>query len=239
MKINRIAPDQDYVNNLFTEITDCYDKMNTIMTFGMHHLWKTKLIKLVSSRKPTICVDIATGTGDISYKLAQIPTVTNVYATDILMPMLQIAKSKKIELLHANNPTFFVSTAIELPLQDNITDAVTAGFSLRNMPNLQKSISEMVRITKPGGIVATLELTPYKNKFAGMFIGFYFRKIVPIIGLLISKNKSAYTYLPQSVDKFITAEELKSVFESCGLEKVSFKKFGLGTIAIHHGIKPL
>jgi demethylmenaquinone methyltransferase/2-methoxy-6-polyprenyl-1,4-benzoquinol methylase len=224
MKLNRIAPEQDYVNKLFTEITDCYDKMNTIMTFGMHHLWKTKLIKLVSSRKPTICVDIATGTGDISYKLAQIPTVT---------------KNKKIQLPHVNNPTFFVSTAIELPLQDNITDAATAGFSLRNMPNLQKSISEMVRITKPGGIVATLELTPYKNKFAGMFIGFYFRKIVPIIGLLISNNKSAYTYLPQSVDKFITAEELKSVFESCGLEKVSFKKFGLGTIAIHHGIKPL
>ncbi len=230
----RTEPEQSYVNNVFRNITNHYDRMNTIMTFGMHHLWKTKLIKLVSSDHPTICVDIATGTGDIAHKLSNIPSVKHVLGTDILPSMLTLAKNKKQQ--NTKN-SYFTSTAVKLPIKSNVADVVTAGFSLRNMPDLEKSISEMTRITKPGGVVSTLELTPYKSQIVGKLIGIYFHKIVPIIGSLVSNNRTAYTYLPQSVDNFIDAEELKALFEKCGLQNVKYSKLGLGTIAIHTGIK--
>ena len=106
------------------------------------------------------------------------------------------------------------------------------------MPNLEQAISEMVRIAKPGGIVSTLELTPYKTKIIGKIIGLYFNKIVPVVGSLISNNRNAYSYLPQSVDNFIDAEQLKLLFEKCGLVNVTYIKLGIGTIAIHTGTKP-
>lgn len=234
----RKEPEQTYVNNVFTNITNHYDKMNTIMTFGMHHIWKSKLIKIVSNNHPEICVDIASGTGDISQKLSKLQSVKQVISTDILPSMLSLAINKNKSSSSNHKNSYFTSTAVNLPIKSNVADVVTAGFSLRNMPDLKQAISEMTRITKSGGIVSTLELTPYKNRLSGKLIGFYFNKIVPRIGFLISNDKEAYTYLPQSVDNFIDARELKLLFEECGLERVHYIKLGMGTIAIHTGIKP-
>ena len=234
----RQAPEQSYVNNVFSNITGHYDQMNTIMTLGMHHLWKSKLIKIVSKNNPQLCIDIATGTGDISRKLSMVPSVKQLLSTDILPDMLKLAITKSKSSKTNNKHSYFASTAINLPIKSNIADVVTAGFSLRNMPDLEQAISEMARVTKSGGIVSTLELTPYKTRIIGKLIGLYFNSIVPIIGTLISNNREAYSYLPKSVDNFIDAEQLKTLFEKCGLQKVKYTKLGMGTIAIHTGYKP-
>ena len=234
----RKEPEQSYVNSVFSNITKHYDQMNTIMTLGMHHIWKTKLTKIVSANHPQVCVDIATGTGDISRKLSSIPSVNQVISTDILPEMLKLAISKNKHSNEHHKNSYFASTAVNLPIKSDTADVVTAGFSLRNMPNLEQAISEMVRIAKPGGIVSTLELTPYKTKIIGKIIGLYFNKIVPVVGSLISNNRNAYSYLPQSVDNFIDAEQLKLLFEKCGLVNVTYIKLGIGTIAIHTGTKP-
>ncbi|MDE2779437.1 MAG: ubiquinone/menaquinone biosynthesis methyltransferase [Chloroflexota bacterium] len=229
---------QTYVADLFARIAGRYDLMNTLMTGGMHHWWKRVAARLAADGLTGPALDIATGTGDLAYALSRTRGITHSVGVDLLPEMIVLANGKRAGKADSGRVAFLVGDALALPFPDGAFACVTAGFSLRNMPDLPQAISEMARVVRPGGRVATLELTPMApGPWARLFRP-YFHGIVPLIGQLVAGDRTAYTYLPQSVDYFLQADRLAGLFSQVGLENVGYRKLGFGTVAIHYGTKP-
>ena len=228
---------QKYVADLFSRIAKHYDLMNTLMTFGMHRRWKKSTAKLTCTNLSGVALDIATGTGDLAVQLASQPGIKHSVGIDLIPEMINLAKLKSNKIKLSEKTTFIIGDAVNLPFPDNTFACATAGFSLRNMPDLNTAIQEMVRVVKPEGRITTLELTPMNNGLRGRIFRFYFHRIVPLVGYIIARDRSAYTYLPQSVDYFLESDGLAEVMRSAGLLDVGYQKVGCGTVAIHHGIK--
>jgi demethylmenaquinone methyltransferase/2-methoxy-6-polyprenyl-1,4-benzoquinol methylase len=229
---------QDYVADLFTRISRRYDLMNTVMTGGMHHYWKRRTAWITAQGLPGKALDVATGTGDLALALAQQPEVSDSVGVDLLPEMIAIAQRKAQTKTSSERPAFITGDALSLPFPDNAFACATAGFSLRNMPNLPQALSEMVRVVRPGGRVTTLELTPITDGIKARLFRLYFHQLVPLMGQMVAGDRSAYTYLPQSVDYFLEADRLAGLFRELGLGDVGYLKLGFGTVAIHYGTKP-
>ena len=230
---------QRYVSDLFARIAGRYDLMNTLMTGGMHLHWKRKTARLTAQGLRGKALDVATGTGDLALALARRPEIDHAVGVDRLPEMLLLARSKARARGLENATTLLAGDALALPFPDNSFACATAGFSLRNMPDLRQALSEMARVVRPGGRVTTLELTPFSGGFKAGLFRFYFHRVVPLMGQLVAGDRSAYTYLPQSVDHFLQADRLAGLFEEVGLVDVGYLKLGCGTIALHRGTKPL
>lgn len=225
-----------YVAEMFARISPRYDLMNTLMTGGQHHRWKRATARLTAAGLDGIALDVATGTGDLAFALARRPGIRAAVGVDLLPEMLAIAAAKPA---NRSAPTRFVmGDALRLPFPDATFCCATAGFSLRNMADVPAAIAEMARVVAPGGRVTTLELTPMAGGVRAALGGFYFRRIVPLLGQLIAGDRTAYTYLPSSVDYFLTADELAAVYRAAGLVEVGYRKMGGGGVAIHYGVKP-
>ena len=128
--------------------------------------------------------------------------------------------------------------AVELPFPDGAFACATAGFSLRNMPDLRRALAEMVRVVRPGGRVTTLELTPMPHGLQSHLFRWYFHRVVPLVGRVVAGDRSAYTYLPQSVDYFLEADRLAELFRELGLVEVGYLRLGMGTVTLHWGNRP-
>ena len=229
---------QEYVANLFARIASRYDLMNSLMTGGMHHRWKKRTARLTAQGLFGPALDIATGTGDLAYALARLAGVEEAIGVDLLPEMITLANEKQKKLGTLRQPRFLLGDALSLPFTDDSFACATAGFSLRNMPDLPATIKEMARVVRPGGRITTLELTPMEPGLKASLFRLYFHRIVPLAGQVIAGDRSAYTYLPQSVDYFLQANRLAQLFEETGLVDVSYRKLGFGTVAIHQGSKP-
>lgn len=232
-----------YVADLFARIAGRYDLMNTLMTGGMHHRWKRRTAAATSDGLAGPALDIATGTGDLAFALAKRPGVSMSIGVDLLPEMISLANGKR-DRGRRESPGkrsrvgFLLGDALALPFPDNSFACATAGFSLRNMPDLPAAIAEMARVVRPGGRVTTLELTPMPGGLKTALFRLYFHRIVPLVGQVVAGDRGAYTYLPQSVDYFLQADRLAGLFEEKGLVDVSYRKLGFGTVAIHQGRKP-
>ena len=152
--------------------------------------------------------------------------------------MVDLARIKIIRQGQDGKTSMVLGNALSLPFPDDTFSCATAGFSLRNMPDLPGALREMVRVVNPGGRVTTLELTPLKHGLKRYLFRPYFHRIVPFIGSLVAGNRSAYSYLPQSVDIFPDADLLSSIMEESGMVDVRYQLVGFGTVAIHQGTKP-
>lgn len=229
---------QHYVADLFARIAPRYDLMNTLITGGMHRRWKQQTARLTVQGLTGPALDVATGTGDLALALAKQPNVSHAVGVDLLPEMVVLGQSKVKSQAAAGATTLMLGDAINLPFPDNSFACATAGFSLRNMPDLPLALSEMTRVVRPGGRVTTLELTPLQGGVKSRFFRLYFHRLVPLMGRIIAGDQAAYTYLPQSVDHFPNAERLAEMFQEAGLIDVDFLLLGLGTVALHRGIKP-
>lgn len=229
---------QRYVADLFARISRRYDLMNTLMTVGMHHRWKRRTARITAQGLSGQALDIATGTGDLAIELVRQPGVVCAVGIDLLPEMLAFARAKARSRRLDDQVTLITGDALALPFPDGVFACATAGFSLRNMPDLPRALTEMTRVVRPGGRVTTLELTPLNSGFRSSLFRFYFHRLVPLMGQLIAGDRSAYTYLPQSVDHFLRADRLGDLFRQAGLVDVGHQMLGFGTVAIHHGIKP-
>lgn len=232
------AERQRYVADLFARISGHYDLMNDVMTFGMHRRWKRRTAALAASTLKGHALDVSTGTGDLAFLLARRAPAGKVVGLDLLPEMINIARSRAARRAGAG-VTLIVGDALALPFPDATFSCATAGFSLRNMPDVPVAISEMTRVIRPGGRVALLELSPMDSGLRATLFRLYFHGLVPLIGKLIARDRAAYTYLPQSVDRFYEAEDLAAILRASGLERVSYQRFGFGTVCIHWGDKPL
>ena len=227
-----------YVADLFARIAGRYDLMNTLMTAGMHHRWKRRTAIVTADGLTGPALDVATGTGDLAFALASRPEINLAVGVDLLPAMVGIARSKQYAGGKSPRAGFALGDALCLPFPDATFACATAGFSLRNMPDVPAAIAEMVRVVRPGGRVTTLELTPMPGGLRASFFRLYFHGVVPLVGQAVAGDRGAYTYLPQSVDHFLEADRLAGLFEEKGLVNVSYRKLGFGTVAIHQGTKP-
>ena len=229
---------QIYVADLFARIAGRYDLMNSLMTGGMHHRWKGRAAAIAAAGLTGPALDIATGTGDLAFALARQPGIDHAIGVDLLPEMIVLGQNKRRTKPAAGKVSFLVGDALSLPFPDHSFACATAGFSLRNMPDLPQALAEMARVVRPGGRVVTLELTPMDGQSVkSRLFRPYFHAIVPLIGQLVAGDRGAYTYLPQSVDYFLAAARLADLFRASGLSEVGYRKLGFGTVAVHWGVK--
>ena len=229
---------QKYVAVLFARIASRYDLMNDLMTLGQHRRWKQHTARLTAQGLRGISLDIATGTGDLARALSRQPGIEHSIGLDLLPEMISLGRAKLRSRDLAAKTTMMLGDALRLPFPDESFACATAGFSLRNMPDLKTALSEMVRVVRPGGRITTLELSPMAAGIKSSLLRFCFHRLVPLMGGLITGNRAAYTYLPQSVDYFLEADRLAALFRELGLVDVGYQRMGMGTVALHWGQRP-
>lgn len=226
------------VRAMFDRIADFYDRMNSVMTAGLHHRWRARAADLAALAPDGRALDVATGTGDLALELARrLSPDGEVIGTDFSARMLELARSKAAAR-HTQSPghvRFELANALELPYLDDEFDAATVGFGARNFASLERGVSEMVRVVKPGGRVVVLEITTPARPPLSYFFRLWFDVAVPALGRLAG-DAAAYSYLPNSVRRFPGPEELAALMWSCGLRQVSYLLTAGGIIAIHVGV---
>ncbi len=226
------------VRAMFDRIVPRYDLMNRIMTGGRDRAWRTRVAKIAIAGKPhgqLRVIDVATGTGELTLAIAR-SGAAEVLGIDFSGKMIAAAR-KKAER-ERGDVQFEVGDAMELPFADGSFNACTVSFGLRNMPDYDAAIAEMSRILKPGGQFICLEMTPFRRPFLGPLFRFSFKRVMPLVGGLLSGNRQSYRYLPASVAAFPDAPELAQRMRDVGLDDVQYAMLGFGTVAIHSGVKP-
>lgn len=221
-----------YVLQMFGAIADHYDLMNWVMTFGQDQRWRRQAAEAAGLRPGQQALDVATGTGDLAFELAEdVAPTGHVIGMDFSEPMLRIARrkaaGKKLPV------AFEVGDALHIDYPDDRFDASTCGFGLRNVDDRKRALNEMTRVVRPGGRVVILELTPPTNPLARR----YMDEVVPRLGGMIARAREAYTYLPESVQEFPDAETLGRMMQSAGLKRVTYRLLNFGTVALHWGSK--
>jgi len=222
------------VRAMFTRIAGRYDLMNSLMTGCRHHAWRRLTAAVVAGGPPGLALDLATGTGDLALAVRAAAPARVVVGADFSEAMLGQARAK-LRARGERAVPLLAADALALPFADKTFACVTSAFLLRNLADLAAGLEEMRRVTMPGGLVAALEITrPGVPGWDAMF-GVYFSRLVPLIGAVVARDRAAYTYLPQSVERFVTPRELAELMRRAGLSDVRYRRLGLGTIAIHVG----
>lgn len=236
MKLGEGPEKARFVREMFSRIAGRYDLMNGLMTFGMHHAWRRHAAKQTISIPEGPALDLATGTADLALELHGVHPHRLIVGVDFSEGMLRVARGK---LRHAGaDPRIrlVAADALMLPFEDGEFACVTSAFLLRNLADLKQGLREMKRVTRPGGRVVTLEITQATLPGFAPLFRFYFHHIVPGVGQLVGGDREAYTYLPQSVDRFVTPPELSRMMEQVGLRGVKHRALGMGTVTVHWGV---
>ncbi len=220
------------VEQMFDTISGNYDDLNRVISLGSDVKWRKKVIKIVAEKNPESILDIATGTGDLAIKFAEKTTASKIVGLDISEGMLAVARKKVTGKPISKNVEFVKADSEALPFQDNYFDAITVSFGIRNFENLEKGLSEILRVLKIGGIFVILETSvPTKFPFKQGY-NFYSKMILPLVGKLFSKDKVAYKYLSESASVFPFGEKLNNILTKIGFKEVKNnpQTFGVATI---------
>jgi demethylmenaquinone methyltransferase/2-methoxy-6-polyprenyl-1,4-benzoquinol methylase len=224
--------EEGQVRAMFDRIARVYDLMNSVMTAGLHHAWRRRAADLARLSSGDRALDVATGTGDLAVELAtRVGPDGEVVGCDFSEPMLQRARAKAPQLRWEQ------ANALDLPYPDSSFDAATVGFGARNFSDLQRGLSEMARVVKPGGRVVVLEITTPTRPPLSTFFSVWFDRVVPALGRLTG-DPEAYTYLPSSVKRFPGPPELAAHLAEAGLVDVRWVLTAGGIIALHSGTRP-
>ncbi|HEV8643279.1 MAG TPA: ubiquinone/menaquinone biosynthesis methyltransferase [Methylomirabilota bacterium] len=223
------------VRVMFTRIAARYDLMNSLMTAGRHHAWRRLVARAVAAAPPGLVLDLATGTGDLALAIHDRRPERLVVGADFSEGMLRQARPK-LSARRATRILLLAADALALPFADKTFACVSSTFLLRNLEHLGRGLEEMRRVTLPGGRVVALDIVRPAIPLWGTLFGLYFHRVVPAMGALVAGNRHAYTYLPQSVDRFVTPAELARMMAQTGLRDVTYRTLGLGTVALHIGI---
>jgi demethylmenaquinone methyltransferase/2-methoxy-6-polyprenyl-1,4-benzoquinol methylase len=221
------------VEQMFDNIAPRYDFLNHFLSLGIDKLWRKKAIKILSAYKTKTLLDVATGTGDFAIAALKLKP-TRLVAFDLSEQMLNVGRAKAEKLGVANVIQFVKGDSEAMPFSDNQFDAITVAFGVRNFENLEKGLREFHRVLKPNGVAVILEFSkPKYFPFKQLYL-FYFFTILPLVGRMVSKDRSAYSYLPESVMAFPDDQKFLSVLKTCGFSKPTQKRltFGIATIYI-------
>ncbi len=215
---------------MFDRIAGLYDRMNSVMTAGLHHQWRRRAADLAALAPGDRALDVATGTGDLALELAgRVAPGGEVVGVDFSEKMLELARVKA-----GPRVRFESGNALALAYPDDAFDAATVGFGARNFSDLARGLSEMARVVRPGGRVVVLEITTPQRPPLSTFFELWFDRAVPALGRLV--DSEAYSYLPSSVRRFPGPEELAAIMWGCGLREIRYVLTAGGIIALHVGV---
>lgn len=233
---NKTDGKKDQVAEMFNNISARYDFLNHFLSLGIDIIWRKKAIKLLKSIQPKTILDVATGTGDFAIEaLALNPN--KVTGIDISSGMLEVGKVKMKKKGFDHRIEMLLEDSENLPFEDDHFDAITVGFGVRNFEHLEKGLSEMNRVLRPGGKTAVLEFSKPKNFPIKQVYNFYFLNILPAIGKMVSKDSSAYTYLPESVNAFPEGNDFVEIYKKCGYKNIKTYPLFFGIASIYLGEK--
>ena len=222
------------VRTMFDRIAGVYDLMNTAMTAGMHHRWRQRAAELAELEPGSAALDVCCGTGDLALELShRVGLEGTVVGCDFSERMLEAATSKAAEC-GAANVRFEWADALELPYEDGSFDAATIGFGARNLEDLDRGLRELARVLRPGGRLVILEITQPQRPPLSAFFSLWFDRLVPMLGTLAG-DRSAYSYLPESVKRFPPPHGLAERMDAAGFGRIRYFVLAGGIITIHAG----
>jgi len=227
---------KEEVAQMFNNISARYDFLNHFLSLGIDHIWRKKAVNKLREIQPKRILDLATGTGDFAIALLKL-NPTQIIGMDISSGMLDVGKNK----MKAKNVSHIIDMQLgdseNMPFEDGYFDAVTGGFGVRNYENLEKGLTEMLRVTRCGGKIVILEFSKPKRFPIKQAFGFYSRFIIPFFGKRISKDEKAYAYLPESVAAFPEGKAFTDILSKLGYKQVDATLVSGGIATIYSGIK--
>lgn len=229
-----------YVREMFGRIAWRYDLMNRLMTLGRDRAWRRYTVEQLdwgpgSRGEPHIVLDVATGTGDLALEVLHQQPDARIVGLDFSAEMLVLARQKSAAAGAQVGLT--AGDALALPFPDAAFDGIVTGFALRNVTDIPAAFAEMARVTRPGCRVACLEIAKPRTPFFRHLFNLYFYRVVPLVGGVITGQRSAYTYLPHSLTAFLTPDEIAEVMRRTGWRDVRYKRLMLGAVAVHVGVR--
>jgi demethylmenaquinone methyltransferase / 2-methoxy-6-polyprenyl-1,4-benzoquinol methylase len=224
------------VRRMFDRIAGVYDLMNSAMTAGMHHRWRERAADRAELAPGESALDVCCGTGDLALELRRrVGPSGRVVGCDFSERMLELARDKA-DRLELSDIEFEWADALDLPYRGGSFDAVTVGFGVRNLADLDAGIRELARVLRPGGRLVILEITQPRRPPLSHFHAVWFDHVVPMLGALAG-DRDAYSYLPESVRSFPPPEGLAGLMDGAGLERIRWLLLAGGIIAIHSGVR--
>ncbi len=228
-----------YVQKMFTNIAPRYDLMNRLMTAGQDVAWRREAIRRARLAPGARVLDLGAGTGDLAREAARQQPAARVVAADFTLAMMQRAKLRRgRERGRAQAPfAWAAADARCLPFADGAFDAVVSGFLMRNVGDVAPVLREQWRVLKPGGQIVVLDTTRPQRNLLWPFIWVHLHLVIPFVGGLVAGARGAYTYLPDSTEGFVRAEDLAASLAAAGFKNVGFRRLMFGTVALHWGEK--
>jgi len=227
---------KEQVTQMFDTISDSYDGLNRVISFGIDIKWRNRVVKILKKKNPKNILDIATGTGDLAINLVK-TGAEQIIGLDISKGMLEVGKKKVADKDLNTTIKMIVGDSENLPFEDDSFDAVTVAFGVRNFENLEKGLSEIYRVLKPSGTFVVLETSvPAKSPFKQGY-WFYTKNILPLIGKLFSKDRSAYTYLSESAAVFPYGQAFNNILGKIGFIAMENRPQTFGVASIYIATK--
>lgn len=224
------------VEEMFDNISERYDLLNHVLSLNIDKGWRKKVVRMVEAKKPKLILDVATGTADLAIAL-QKAHPDKITGIDISNGMLEVGRKKIAKKGLSQIITLEQADSENLPFPDNTFDAITVAFGVRNFENLEKGLSEMYRVLKPGGHALVLEFSQPQKFPSKQLYNFYFKNVLPTVGKTISKDSRAYTYLPESVQAFPHGQAFMDIMEKCGYKAGARIPLTFGIASIYEGLK--
>lgn len=222
------------VREMFGQISGRYDLMNRFIALGRDRSWRRYAVRKAAVPKGGRLLDVGSGTGDIALEALRLDSTLSVTAADFSLHMMMVGQRRpggqKISWCNAD--------ALQLPFPDATFDAVTSGYLVRNVIDAHQAFEEQMRVVKPGGRIICLDTSPVPRNLLRPLIMIHLNVIIPLLGYLVTRNRAAYTYLPESTQAFVTPEQLASIMRRAGVASVSYRRFMFGTMAVHAGMRP-
>lgn len=227
---------KEQVAEMFDNIANRYDLLNSILSLGIHKGWRKKCVGILKNRKPQTILDVATGTADFAIACTSL-NPKKIIGIDISDGMMQFGREKIDKLKLQSLITLENGNAETVTFADSSFDAIIVGFGVRNFQNLEKGLSNLHRMLKPSGQLVILEFSYPQNWFIKSGYNFYFSYITPVVGKIFSKDVRAYSYLTESVKAFPNNEKFTGILNTIGYKKTYFKPLSFGIAAIYYGEK--
>lgn len=226
----------EMVRGMFNDIAPTYDRLNHILSLDIDRLWRKRVVRIVRRLGAKRIMDMATGTGDLAIAMAKHIEGSTIYGADFSSEMLAVAKQKIEQLGLSERISLTECNAEDIPLEDGEVDAATVAFGVRNFEHQKEALTEMKRTIRKGGHLIVLEFSNPRCALVRWVYRLYSHYILPAIGRMVSKHATAYTYLPDSIDKFASPEEFTALLKEVGFDHIERKSqsFGIAHIYIAH-----
>lgn len=233
----RLSEKGEKIQQMFGAIAPRYDLLNRMLSFGIDRRWRKKAVQLLKYRNGARILDVATGTGDVALEIARTtPSSVKITGADFCKEMVDLGRIKVAQSPYAGRIDFTVAPCEDLPFPNETFDSITIAFGIRNVVDRKLGLAEMWRVLRPGGRMIILEFSTPRSQLFRQIYYFYFRRLLPVIGGLISKY-NAYKYLPDSVLEFPSHAEFAAMIEEAGFRSVHIKELTFGIASIYVGDK--